>query len=139
MSLAMTWRICQLISKNSWHPSSISFTFSVPPDRRFYERFFQVPVRFNSDFNGIVFQSDDLKLALNGSDAYLHEEIKFQLSRLKGEETADFLDEVKRVILKNLELGVCSMDETVKFFLFQRRTFQARLKRLGGEISRASG
>ena len=131
MSVAMNWKLTQLVTNNRWHPSSICFAFSEPDNSVFYRRFFNIPVQFNAEFNGIVFHSSDLDLPLKEYDPLLNQEMQRQVGKLEEEIVGDFVADVKRTIRKNMKLGICSIDSTVRFFPFQKRTFQKKLKNNG--------
>jgi len=128
MSVTMSWNLCRKLTQNLWHPTSIYFTFDEPRNKTFYRRFFNVPIIFNSEFNGIVFHTNDLSLKLPQSDTHLHRELKKQIEKIDVIEV-DFITEVERIIQKNLTMGLCSIDAAVQFFPFQKRTFQEKLKK----------
>ncbi len=130
ISVTLTWILFGHLTKNQWNPTSIHFTFSQPSDKNYYRHFFDVPVVFNSDFDGVVFQAKNLDLKLPESDTFLHTEMKKQLCNQQKVST-NFISEVKRLIHNNLNVGIYSIDAVVQFFPFQKRTFQLKLKRLG--------
>ncbi len=131
MSIATIWNVCGSLSHHLWHPTSIHFTFSEPANVIFYKRFFTCPIVFNADFNGIVFHSSDLNLALQDHDPLLHKEMQRQVSKLDINNKDDFIHDVKKFIRQNLEAGICNIDAVIRFFPFQKRTFQQKLKREG--------
>lgn len=131
MSIAISWKLSCLLSQNKWHPTSVYFTFSEPKDKTAYRDFFNLPVLFNMDFNGVVFHSSDLDLELPESDSFLHKEIENQLRKLEAGLNDDFRSEVKRYINKNLDNGICSIDSVVEYFPFEKRTFQQKLRKYG--------
>lgn len=130
MSVALTWSLCCNLSQNLWHPTAIYFSFAQPENAIFYKRFFKTPVRFNAEFDGVVFHAKDLAIKLPEPDTYLHQEVQNQLSKLDMS-TGDFALEVKKVIQKNLDFGICSIDATVKFFPFEKRSLQTKLEQQG--------
>ncbi len=131
MSVATMWKVCELISHHQWHPRYICFEFSKPADAAFYRRFFRVPVVFDADFNGVVFAATDLELRLQDSDPFLHQEMRRQARKLEETFEENFVSDVKRLIIQNMDVGVCSEDAVVRFFPFQKRTFQSRLQQEG--------
>jgi len=131
MSVATLWKIGQLLCHHLCQPTSICFTFSEPQNKVFYRRFFKAPVVFNADFNGIVFHAADLNMPLREHDPYLHQEMKRQLGKQEEAISGDLVAEVKNIIRQNLEVGICSLEATARFFPFQQRAFQKKLKRAG--------
>ncbi len=130
ISVTLTWILFGHLTQNQWTPTAIHFTFSQPSDKKYYGQFFGVPVIFNSEFDGVVFNAKNLDLKLPESDTFLHTEMKKQLCSQEKVST-DFISEVKRLIHNNLNVGIYSIDAIVLFFPFQKRTFQLKLKRLG--------
>ncbi len=131
MSVALTWKLSQLLSPKKGLITAIYFTFSEPANKIFYRQFFNTKVLFNMEFNGLVFHSADLSLPMTEQDSFLHTEILKQVTRIESEFTEDLLTDVKRYIQKNLDVGVCSVDAVVQFFPFEKRAFQQKLKKIG--------
>ncbi len=130
MSVALTWKLSQLLSPKKGLTTAIYFTFSEPTNKIFYRQFFNTKVLFNMEFNGLVFHSADLTLPMTEQDSFLHTEILKQVNRIESEFSEDLIVEVKRYIQKNLDVGVCSVDAVVQFFPFEKRAFQQKLKKL---------
>ncbi len=131
MSVATNWKVGQLLSHYQSHPTLICFTFAEPANSIFFRRFFKVPVAFNADFNGLVFHASDLNLPIREHDPMLHEEMKRQIGKIEEGISDNFIADVKKFIRQNLDAGICNIDAVIRFFPFQRRTFQSRLKQEG--------
>lgn len=131
MSVATNWKMCQLLSHHLWHPTSINFIFDEPENSFYYRRFFNAPVNFNADFNGLAFKESDLELPLREHDPVLHQEMLRQITKIENTLSDNFIDDVKRFIGQNMDSGICNIDAVVRFFPFQKRTFQQKLKREG--------
>jgi AraC-like DNA-binding protein len=131
LGVATCWRILRLVSGNRWHPSMVCFAFNKPTDTLPYRRFFDVPVTFNADFDGIVFHSNDLKLVLPTHDAKLHDMLNEYADSLDLPHDYDFRKSVKEIIEKNLNSGICNIESIVQFFPFERRTLQRKLSAKG--------
>jgi AraC-like DNA-binding protein len=131
MSVATIWKICQQISHHQWNPRYVCFEFAKPANAAFYRHFFKLPVVFDAEFNGVVFEASDLELRLQEHDPLLHQEMQRQAYKLEQNFEDDFVTDVKNLIRQNLDVGICSEDAVVRYFPFQKRTFQMRLKREG--------
>lgn len=132
ISVALGWSLIQSLTSERWQPISISFSFSEPEDATFYRKFFKTRVYFNADYDGIAFHEADLKIVLNSHDEYLHQTIAYQVEKMdKNKHYNDFVEEVKSYIAKNLEIGICSENDVLKFFPMQKRTFQNKLREQG--------
>ncbi len=132
ISISLGWNLIQSLSSERWQPISISFSFAEPEDAVFYRKFFKTRVYFNADYDGIAFHEADLKIELTSHDEYLHQTIAYQVAKMnENKHKNDFVEEVKSYVAKNLEIGLCSENEVLKFFPMQKRTFQNRLKEQG--------
>lgn len=131
LSVSAIWRVHSLASSNQWHPKAICFTFPPPADRAAYKRFFQIPVIFNSDFNGVTFETSDLSIELNGRDEALHDMLQDYLTIIENEIPSDFIASIKSLIRKRLNAGTCSIDEVVEYLPYEKRAFQRKLKEKG--------
>jgi len=132
LAVSLSWNLLKGLSSESWLPISISFSFSEPKDAAFYRKLFKTRVIFNGDYDGIAFHRADLNIKLNAEDAYLHQTISNQIDKnLENFEHNNIVDEVRIYISKNLEIGICSEDEVVKYFPLQKRTLQQKLKEFG--------
>ncbi len=132
VAVSLSWNLLRGLSSENWQPISISFSYSEPNDAAFYRKLFKTRVIFNGDYDGIAFHQADLNIKLNAEDVYLHQTISNQINKnLENLKHQNIVDEVSNYIAKNLEVGICSEDEVVKFFPLQKRTLQQKLKAFG--------
>jgi AraC-like DNA-binding protein len=132
VAVSLSWNLLKGLSSENWQPISISFSYSEPNDAAFYRKLFKTRVTFNGDYVVISFNQAYLKIKLNAEDVHLHQTISNQLTKnLEKIKHKNIVDEVKNYIAKNLEIGICSEDEVVKFFPLQKRTLQQKLKEFG--------
>jgi AraC-like DNA-binding protein len=62
LAIAVLMRTCVAILGPNWKPISVHFTHSAPPDLRDHRSYFDCPVKFASDFNGLICLDSDLDL-----------------------------------------------------------------------------
>ena len=127
ISIAITWRLCRIITDYRWRPKLVCFTYAEPEDPSFYKMFFQCPVSFNADFNGIVFRSQDLALPLPHRDDALHRILIEHISLLEHEVPENFVMSVRNIISKHLDEGHCTLNAVLEYFPYEKRAFQRRL------------
>ncbi len=130
-SVAATWRIYSLTSNNQWHPRTICFTFDPPEDKAFYKRFFQKPIIFNADFNGVTFDAADLKIELSGKDKALHDMLQDYVDIIEQEVPSDYVSSIKSIIRKQLNTGSCSIEDIAAFLPYEKRALQRKLDEHG--------
>jgi AraC-like DNA-binding protein len=131
LTVSLMWGILSNLTVEPWRPISISFTFSEPKDRAFYRKLFKAHVYFNAEYDGIAFHKADLKMKLSTGDKQLHKIIANQLLNTEYSSSPSFIEEVRNYIAKNLELGITSQSEVLKYFPMELRTFQSRFKKYG--------
>ena len=56
VALGVLYKMCRSIMADSWRPQCVCFSYErpTPPDRAIYDRLFDCPMQFGSDFDGIV-------------------------------------------------------------------------------------
>ena len=70
-TMAVLWRMCQLIHPPGLVPDRVRFIHPEPGDTSYYFRFFQCPVDFGADANELVLPGVAADLALTGSNEEL--------------------------------------------------------------------
>ncbi len=127
MAVAANWRICNLVTDQQWHPRSVCFTFNPPADKAFYKSFFRLPVQFNADFNGVIFDASDLDIPLKDSNTALHDMWKDYTDILESEIPQDFISIIKSLIRRQLDGGSCTLEDVAAFLPYEKRTLQRKL------------
>jgi len=129
--ITLFWRFMDLLTAHHWHPAMVEFTFSRPSDLVPYRRVFDAPVVFDADFCGVVFHSSDLKLRLPKHDEVRHDKLYQFAHGVKNARPRDLREEVRILIRKNLELQRVGEEDLTRFFPFEKRTLQRKLKAQG--------
>jgi AraC-like DNA-binding protein len=125
------WRFMHIISEHRWHPTMLSYTFTKPQDLMPYKRTFDVPIDFEADSCGVVFHSADLNIKLPQHDANLHQNLYQHAQAINDSKPRDFKEEIRVLIRKNLEVQQIGEEHITRFFPFERRTLQRKLKTEG--------
>lgn len=131
MVIALMWRFTGFLTDHHWHPTMVNFTFTKPENLKPYRQAFDVPVAFDADFCGLVFHSSDLKIKLSTHDETRHDALSQFVRSIKRSRPRELQDEVRLLIRKNLELQLVGEDYLTRFFPFEKRTMQRKLKALG--------
>ncbi len=128
LALTLLWRFINVIARHHWHPSMVSFTYSKPTNLIPYRKIYNVPIIFDADFCGIVFHTSDLKISLPEYNKSQHEALYSLGQSIKDHKEENFKESVRTLIRKNLELKLVGEEYITRFFPFQKRTMQRRLK-----------
>lgn len=136
-NLTLLHRLMRAITANRWHPSLVFFACSEPSDPAFFRQTFDCPVLYDQPINALVFHSTDLRLNVPTADDQLseillrHEDIAPNSSQTSHTAASGLVQDVERLIEKNLLAGITSIDAVAKFLPYSRSTLQQRLTNLG--------
>lgn len=129
--ITIFWRFVDFLTEHSWHPTMVNFTFASPADPQPYRQVFDAPIVFDADFCGVVFHSSDLEIRLSKHDKVRHDTLYQFANSVKSSRPRDLREQVRILIRKNLELQLVGEEYLTRFFPFEKRTLQRRLKAQG--------
>src|SRR5205085_8032483 len=63
LALGVLYKLCRSVMDPQWRPQCVSFSYERPvgADRSVYDRLFDCPIQFGSDFDGIVINPSDMR------------------------------------------------------------------------------
>ncbi len=115
----------------SFKPSEILFTRSRPRDCTPYERFFKAPIRYNSEYNAIVFHTSCLESVPVRSDPLLYEYLKQEVEKQHAILEKSFTEKLRPVLRRLLIVQKCTLAETAAQLGLHSRTLNRRLQAEG--------
>jgi AraC-like DNA-binding protein len=130
-ALAAMYNILRELCGIDWGPTEIWFTHRKPPDFRPFQKFFQVPLRFDMPSAGIYFSARWLGRSVRGADPELHRLLQKQIDELEARYREDFPEQVRRVLHHVLLSRQTSIEEVAALFSIHSRTLHRRLKSHG--------
>ncbi|TXH94348.1 MAG: AraC family transcriptional regulator [Rheinheimera sp.] len=128
--VAIAYRFGAELIEQQWRPTSVHFTHSEPADISYHQRFFQCPVYFNSDFNGIVCPESARLLKNRKADAMLVAHAKQLLEPLAQPRQRSLTDEIKQLFFIQLPAGRHHIDWIARYLSIKPRTLQRKLTEL---------
>jgi AraC-like DNA-binding protein len=131
MVIVLFWRFADFLTGHHWHPTMVNFTFAKPANLTPYRRIFDVPIAFDADFCGVIFHSSDLMIKLSTHDETRHDVLSQFARSIKRLRPRELKDEVRILIRKNLELHLVGEKYLTRFFPFEKRSMQRKLKEEG--------
>jgi AraC-like DNA-binding protein len=131
VAVAANWTITNMVADGLWHPRLVCFTFDTPSDKKAYTNFFQLPIQFGADFNGIAFDTDDLDIPLKGNNTNQHDMWLDYIHKLDDPANKDFISGIKLILRKQISNGKCSIDTISAYLPYERRTLQRKLEKYG--------
>lgn len=98
LSIAIMYKAMKRFCGEGWQPNSLHFTQDPPVKSDLYRTFFRVPLYFNSDFTGIVFDKSTLDIPIPSSNPAL---LKVLTQHLEAEHIPQENSSYMEVQLKN--------------------------------------
>ena len=139
LAVGIMTKICRGLLGPQWNPRSVNFTHPAPADRRFHRRFFNCPVVFDSDFNGIVCTAADLDYPNPAADPQL---VRFAETLARPVDEAGprkITLDVRRAIYVLLPLEQASIDQVASYLHLSSRTLQRQLQEVDSDFSTLLG
>jgi AraC-like DNA-binding protein len=112
-------------------PTVVTFASRAPDNLRPCQKFFQSPLRFDSDESALVFERHWLDRPLAPVGASTRRRIRSEVRVRRASILADFPATVRRILRKQLLLGDYSMEQVAGLVGMHRRTLDRRLQRQG--------
>lgn len=128
---AAMFRSCQLILGERWKPQRIYFDFPPPEQLSKYRHWFQCDLIFNAECCSIQFDASLLDLPLPGRDIVLHEVMAEHMALLEQEEQKNIVSVIYQLIDSQMRGGHCSLDNIARYFPFEKRVLQRKLRQHG--------
>lgn len=131
LALGVLYKLCKSVMPDGWRPQCVSFSYERPAasDRPLYERMFDCPLQFGSDFGGIVIGKADLSRKNPLSDMALAAHARELVGRMISPKTRTVAEEVEQSITTLMPLGRASIGEVAHALGTNVRTLQRRLER----------
>jgi AraC-like DNA-binding protein len=123
----------QLVDEDPPSPDHVCFTHGPPSETQRYEDWFQCPVHFRADFDGVVFPAHLLDHPLAGADPGLNELMEREARQLLADYDikANLINAVRRQIYRRLAGGEPAMEDVAAELGVSARTLQHRLRQQG--------
>jgi AraC-like DNA-binding protein len=135
LAIGTMFRMFSALLGPRWRPYSIGFAHSAPSDLSVHRRFFGCDVRFNSDFNGIVFWREVLDLPNPAADPAMATYARKYVEALAPPRLEPTPVEVLKAIHLLLPVGRASISEVARWLGVSVRTLQRRLETDGRDFS----
>ncbi|MDJ0833582.1 MAG: AraC family transcriptional regulator ligand-binding domain-containing protein [Gammaproteobacteria bacterium] len=129
LAVAAATALCREVSSQAFSPAAIHFSHEGPPDPSFHEDYFQSPVYFDSDRNGLEISNDMLfagnRLGDQAVSEFFDTHLETELAELVDDSRID--QRVARQVTQTLSQGVPSISDIARQLGMSSRTLQRRL------------
>lgn len=124
------------MSGGRWRPDRIHFRHSAPADLRIHRRIFQVPVQFDSDFDGLTCRSPSLQVPNRAADELMARHAEHCLELLAGQRSATSVaDQVRRAISGLIGRCTVTMESVADNLGLHPRMLQRLLEKEGATFA----
>ncbi len=123
------FRVIKVLSQGRIVLNRVMFRGDRSEDKQSYQRFFQAPIEFNAEADGLILPAGSLDVPLVHPDAQLHEALRQQISPIRAHGEGTSLEqEVKIIIRSLLPTGDSSLERVARFYACDKRTLQRYLR-----------
>lgn len=114
-----------------WEPMEVRISRRRPAHPARYERYFGVPVLFDTEATTLTFDARWLEMPLPHADAALRQLLQEQIDLLEAEEAGHLSEQVRRLLRTSLLTRGGSIDDIAGLLRLSRRTLSRRLDQEG--------
>jgi AraC-like DNA-binding protein len=130
-ALALALKRARDVTGVSIVPAQVAFAHARPDDVSEHQRFFRVPVRFDTGTNTIIINAADAARALPGADAALSAIVRRRLDQVLPDvllpTAASLSARVRRMLMEDLGQTTLTADSVARSLALSRRTLTRRL------------
>jgi AraC-like DNA-binding protein len=137
LALGVLYKMCRAIMPERWRPQFVCFSYERPAaaERPIYDRLFDCPIQFGSDFDGIVIGREDFDRPLPHADEALAAHARELISAVINPGHRSVTEEVEQSIRLLMPTGRASIGEAARSLGTNVRTLQRRLEQEGASFS----
>lgn len=131
LTITQVYNVLRELCGNQWQAKYISFRHAKPESIKLLEQYFNVPVYFEQDFDGIVFNKDDLKMPISTADAQLFSIVKAAADKqlIQHKEHNSDLSKARLLIQQTLGSQNCNFDYIAALMEQHPKSLQRSLKK----------
>jgi AraC-like DNA-binding protein len=130
-AMVVGYNILRDLFVSAWLPTVITVASRPPANLRPVQKFFDAPLRFDSDESAVVFETRWLDQRLLPVDPLLRQQVEGEARARRAEILGDLPATLRRILRKQLIIGDCSMDQIAAMLRIHRRTLDRRLQEQG--------
>lgn len=130
-ALAIAFNIMRKLCGSTWLPLNVFFTRQMPENISPYNDFFNAPLNFDADRNGLSFSAKWMKEPIMGADPALNHFLQKQVNQLESSYDGDFVSQVRKALHSALLAQRGNVSHIAALFSMHPRTLSRRLKSCG--------
>lgn len=118
-----------------WRPQAVHFTHSPPSDLQIHKRIFKCPLRFDSDFNGVVCLTADMDRPNDQADLVMAQYAQSFMESLPKPGRRHIVQDVRRSVYLLLPMGRANAEQVASGLGMNVRQLQRQLEAEGSSFS----
>lgn len=135
-AIGLLFQTLRELSNGRWRPECIHFRHSAPADLRVHRRFYQCPVQFDSDFDGITCAAETLEIGNRAANEVMARHAEQCLELYAGPRpVATVAEQVRRAIFAMISRGNVTMDSVADKLSLHPRMLQRLLEKEGSTFA----
>lgn len=134
LGMAAAFSITRSLCGPDWAATDILLVHAPGGDRKLYDRYYRVPVRFGSDRNALLFPSTWLKRPVHGANAAQRHLLERELAMAAARNQLPPDVATRRILLAYIARGELSMRTVAIASGLHPRTLNRRLARQGASV-----
>ncbi|MFO1081434.1 MAG: AraC family transcriptional regulator [Reyranellaceae bacterium] len=135
LGVAAAFTVLRLLAGPGWQPQGVVLARRPPAGRAAYARFFGVPVSFDGDRNGIVFDASWLARPVHGASAARRERLERALTAHLQRHPLPPVEATRRALIVCLSRGRVSVAAVAATLGLHPRTLNRQLQREGTSVA----
>jgi len=136
LSMAIACNIMRTLCGKGWRATEVMLSHRAPRDPAPYQRFFQAPLRFDTEQTAVAFPSRWLDQPLASADALLHRHLEAEASLLHARADGGVVRGLRQLLRKTLGTQKLSIALVARQLGMHERTLNRRLRAEGTTFQR---
>ena len=131
IGIVQLYKILKAICGSHWSATSVAFTYPAPREFSQYQQFFNCPVDFHQEFDGIVFPESDLATPIRTADTGLLDILCNHLDTLMAgqEQESDWVNWVYSYLRLKMGTNLCNLESCAQQLDIHPRALQRELSK----------
>jgi len=130
-AVAVAFNIVRDLCGSDWKPVEARFAHREPENAEPFQKFFQAPLRFDTEQYAVVFSEHWLNRRLPDASPELRRLLQQEIDKLEVRLEDNFLEQVRSLLRTTLVTGHSSADQVAELFSMHRRTLNRHLNSVG--------
>lgn len=135
LSMALATHMVRYLTGAHIRPKRVFFIHSAPAQLKPFQQCFDCPLHFDQEFNGAIFDVEQLNRPIQHHDSSLRALLEEQLLEANKQQANNLPRVIKIAIKRTLSTNQCTLESVANLVLLSTRTLQRQLSEEGTSFS----